>query len=379
MAVRLPVLGATTCAIQVPTMGVEEEFFLVDADSRTPVAHGPQVIADARRTLGPLVQAELYPTQIEVCSSPTLSGSDLRAELSFLRRTLASAAERAGCLLVASGTPVLPGAAPTKVTDTPRYRRMAERFGAVADGSGGGVCGCHVHLGTASRAQALALANRIRPWLPMVQALAVNSPFHAGKDSGFASWRAIQWNQWPTVGPSPVLDEAGYEQLADALVDSGMLLDRGMIYWYARPSEHVPTLEIRVADVSADLDTTIVIALLVRGLAAVLLAELEAGIPHTDLPTELLRAAHWRAAHDGLAGEGLDPVSGDRRPMRELVGRLLDRAEPGLAAAADAGTVRRLLDTVMARGTGATRQLHAYHRRGELRDVVDDLAQTTLS
>ncbi|WP_412566273.1 glutamate-cysteine ligase family protein [Streptomyces nojiriensis] len=98
-----------------------------------------------------------------------------------------------------------------------------------------------------SRSQALALANRIRPWLPVLQAIGANSPYDRGKDSGHASWRSVEHARGPTVGPAPVLDEADYEHLASTLVRTGTILDRRMIYWYARPSEHVPMLEIRPA------------------------------------------------------------------------------------------------------------------------------------
>ncbi|GAA2266389.1 MULTISPECIES: carboxylate-amine ligase [Kitasatospora] len=360
------------------SLGVEEEFLLVDRRSRRPVPRAPEVIAEAGLTLGGRVQAEFYPTQIEVCTSPVRTVDELRAELVFLRRTVAAVARSAGCLLVASGTPALPGHIPAEVTDNPRYRRMAEQFGAVADGNGGGVCGCHVHLGTASRAQALALANQLRPWLPTVQALAVNSPFNEGRDSGFASWRAILWNRWPTVGPAPILDEAGYEELANTLVDSGLLLDRRMIYWYARPSEHVPTLELRVADVNADLDTAVLLALLLRGLATVLLAEVREGVPAPDVSGALLRAAHFQAARGGLDGAGVDPFTGRARPLRTLLEDLMLRAAPGLRDSGDLPLVEQLLAGLLASGTGANRQRAAFRRRGRLLDVVDALAELTV-
>ncbi|MGK4578796.1 carboxylate-amine ligase [Kitasatospora sp. HPMI-4] len=373
------VAARRTDALSEPlSLGVEEEFLLVDRRTRRPVPRAPEVIAEAGLTLDTRVQAEFYPTQVEVCTAPVRSADELRAELVFLRRTVADAARQAGCLLVASGTPVLPGRIPSEVTDIPRYRRMAERFGAVADGNGGGVCGCHVHLGTASRAQALALANHLRPWLPAAQALAVNSPYNEGRDSGFASWRAILWNRWPTVGPAPILDEAGYERLADTLVDSGLLLDRGMIYWYARPSEHVPTLELRVADVNADLDTTILLALLLRGLATALLAEVRDDAAPPEVSGPLLRAAHWQAARGGLEGDGVDPFTGRARPLRALLEELAVRAAPGLRVSGDHALVERLMAGLLAAGTGASRQRGAFHRCGRLRDVVDALAELTV-
>ncbi|MQS16863.1 YbdK family carboxylate-amine ligase [Streptomyces kaniharaensis] len=361
----------------VPTLGVEEEFLLVDRQDRLPAERAPQVIADAAAVLGDQVQAEFFPVQVEVCSHPAARLDELRADLARLRSVVAAAAADAGCLLVASGTPVLSGPGPGRITDDPRYRRMAARYAGVLDGYDGALCGCHVHLGAEGRGLALALGNHLRPWLPVVQALAVNSPFTAGRDSGFASWRTVQWSRWPTVGPAPVLDEEQYEALADALVECGVLLDRRMIYWYARPSEHVPTLEVRIADVNADLETVVLLAALLRGLAAVLLGEIRAGRSAPALPSGLVGAAHWQAARTGLSGVGVDPLTGRRAPMAELADRLVERAAPGLAAAGDLAAVESGLARLHRLGTGATRQRRAYRRHGRLTAVVDELAAVT--
>ncbi|UNM16616.1 glutamate--cysteine ligase [Streptomyces formicae] len=363
----------------VPTMGVEEEFFLVDRRTRAPVPRGPQVIAQAAPLLGEQIQAEFYRCMVEICTQPMLSCADLRAELAGLRATVADAARDAGCLLLASGTPVVPSPGPVPVTDTPRYRRMESRYRVVVDDGASTTCGCHVHIGPLDRPQALAVANQLRPWLPVLQALAVNSPLSSGHETGFAGWRAVQMARWPTVEPAPLLDTAGYEATADALVASGTLLDRRMIYWYARPSEHVPTLEIRIADVNADLDCTVLLAALVRGLCMTLLAEVGEGRPPPRIPPGRLRAAHWRAALLGPTGTGLDPVTGTEVPMRELIDRLLARAEPGLTAAGDTALAHRLLDRHLVLGSGAHRQRVRYRRSGSLRDVVDHMTALTTS
>ncbi|MCP3820014.1 glutamate--cysteine ligase [Streptomyces sp. A3M-1-3] len=364
--------------ILVPTMGVEEEFLLVDSRSRAPVARAAQVIEAASRVLGDQVQAEFYRAQVEVCTLPTTSCADLRGQLAGLRAIAAQAAREADSLLIASGTAVVPPPEPLPVTDTSRYRRMAALCGALVDGSGGVTCGCHVHIGTADRAQALLLANHLRPWLPVLQALVVNSPFSGGHDTGYGSWRSVEFGRWPTAEPPPLLDAAGYEETAEALVSSGILLDRRMIYWFARPSEHVPTLEVRVADVNADLDTTVLYAALVRGLAATLLAEARGGGgPPPDIPVTRLHAAHWHAARYGTEGPCLDALTGRHVPVHELVNALVERATPGLVAAGDLELVRELLARRRRIGSGADRQRAVYRRRGGLRDVVDHLAAAT--
>ncbi|MGW2402703.1 carboxylate-amine ligase [Kitasatospora sp. NPDC001664] len=365
--------GHRAGAALVPTLGVEEEFLLVDPATRTPVARSPEVLAGARG-LGGLVQAEFYACQVEVCTEPVRTLPALRTQLLYLRREVARAAAGARCQVVASGCPPLAATMPIPVTDTPRYRLMARHFGAMADCRTGAVCGCHIHLGVRDRAEALQLSAHLRPWLPALQALAANSPVWQGKDTGHASWRARCWAEWPTVGPAPVLDAAAYEALADSLVSSRLLLDRRMIYWYARPSEHVPTLEVRIADVSADADTTVLLAGLVRGLVARLRRDVREGRQAPVVSDALLRAAHGCAARAGLSGQGLDPLSGRPASLRHLLDRLVDHARPGLTAAGDLDAVTALLKRTLRAGTGADRQRAALGRFGRAEDIVDSLA-----
>ncbi|WP_405981958.1 YbdK family carboxylate-amine ligase [Streptomyces sp. NBC_00158] len=361
------------------TVGVEEEYVLVERRTGIPVARGPLVVEAARAVLGDQAQPEFFGAQVEVCTRPTACLAELRSELALLRQVMAEAAAGEGCLLVATGTPVIPPGRPPTVTPGDRYGRMAARWPSLVRSYDGMVCGCHIHLGVTGRGQALALANHMRPWLPILQALAANSPFSLGHDTGWASRRSVEHARWPGVGPAPLLDEAGYDRLADHLVRTGTLLDRRMIYWYARPSEHVPTLEIRLCDVNADLDVVILLTALVRGLATALLPEIAEGRPAPRPPEPRLRAGHRLAAQQGLEGEGLDPVSGASVPAVSSVERLLARAGPGLAATGDRDLAEELFDRVRRCGGGAARQRASYRRRGRLSDVVGDLSRTTLT
>ncbi|MFI5533989.1 glutamate--cysteine ligase [Kitasatospora sp. NPDC051853] len=362
-----------TGAALVPTLGVEEEFLLVDPDSRAPVARAPEVLA-GEHGLGALLQAEFYTCQIEVCTEPVRTLPTLRAQLLRLRGAVARAAADSDCRAIGSGCAPLAATTPIPVTDTPRYRLMARHFGSVVDHRTGTACGCHIHLGVHDKPEALLLSAHLRPWLPALQALAANSPVCQGKDTGHASWRALCWAHWPTVGPAPVLDAAAYEALADSLVSSRLLLDRRMIYWFARPSEHVPTLEVRIADVSADPDTTVLLAGLVRGLVARLRRDVQERRPVPAVSDALLRAAHGCAARAGLGGAGLDPHSGRTVHQRHLLDRLVEYAGPGLAAAGDLATVTALLERTLREGTGADRQRAVLGGRGRAEDVVDFLA-----
>lgn len=361
------------------TMGVEEEFILVDRRTRAAVGRAPHVIATATERLGDQVQTEFFNAQIETTSQPTASCRDLREELVWLRAVVARAARAENCLPVASGTSVVPPEAPLTVTDTDRYRRMARRYAARFSPVDGVLCGCHIHVGTLDRELALALSRRMAPWLPVLQALSTNSPFARRRDTGFDSWRSVEYARWPTVGPAPDLDETGYLAHVDELVRSGTLMDRRMLYWHARPSEHLPTLEIRVADANADVETVVMLAALVRALATVLLRDEAEGRPAPCVPPRRLLLAHELAARDGLSGYGLDPSSGREAPAADLVDRLVRRSRPALDSAGDTDRVLRQWHHVRTQGGGASRQRAAFRRYGRLTDVVDGLARLTMA
>ncbi|AUG75376.1 Putative glutamate--cysteine ligase 2 [Kitasatospora sp. MMS16-BH015] len=358
--------------------GVEEEFLLVDKATRVTVPRAHLVVPQAALTLGPRAQHEFLASQVETCSRPVSTAAELRAELASARRAMAAAVESAGGLLVASGTAVLASRHPLPLTPSDRYRRVAAHVGPVADQTGGEISGCHVHLGDLTRADALAISAHLRPWLPVLQALCVNSPFCEGRDLGAASTRAGRYLAWPTCGPAPVLNPAEYERTVRRLIARRVILDRRMLYWYARPSEHLPTLEVRIADTNADLDVPVLLAVLLRALAHTFLAAHRAGTPPPRTPsTVVLREAHRQAALGGLAGVGTDPSTGRRLPMRRLVADLAELAAPALAGTGDLETALLLLHRRLTRGTGADRQRAVFARRHSLTDVVDDLARRT--
>jgi carboxylate-amine ligase len=363
---------------QVLTFGVEEEFLLADTGTRFSAPRAADVIRKAAQELGDRVRSEFFATQLEVCTEPRLAAADLRADLAQARTVAGAAARRAGCLLTASGCAVLTRH-PLPLTDEPRYHAVAERLRPVLDACDSELSGCHVHLGTLDRDEILALSAGLRPWLPAVQAMTASSPFADGRDTGCSSWRGVAYDRWPTVGPAPVLDATGYEQLADTMVADGTVADRAMIYWYARPCEHLPTLEVRVADANADLRTTLLAAVLLRGMATTLLAEARAGAGPAPQPTlQQLVRAHQQAAQHGLHGWIHDSASGGRRTtLAQRLRELAHRAEPGLRAAGDHRLAAELLTDLFTRGTGADRQRADFRTRRSFHDVVDGIAHRT--
>ncbi|MHA7650580.1 glutamate--cysteine ligase 2 [Mycobacterium sp. ML4] len=358
-----------------PTVGVEEEFLLVDPQTGEPAPRNGVVAAEAARR-GVDLDLELASCQVETTSSVATSAAQLHEELTRLRRTAAQAAEAVGVRLLALGLPpVTPHEFP--VTDTPRYRQIGDQFGMVAHEQG--ICGCHVHVEVPDRDVAVHVSNWLRPWLPTLLALSANSAIYRNSDSGYASWRSVLWRRWPVAGAPPYFNSAEeYDRTVRMLVDTGVILDDGMVYWDVRPSADFPTVEVRVADVPATVADTVLLATLIR--AAVMTAVEELDLRVQRLQPAALRAAYWKAAHDGLAGSTLDLV-GDRGavPVREQLSVLVHRLRPALDRLGEYHHVVQELDRVTALGNGAMRQLRAWRRRGAVHDVIEDAAAATIS
>lgn len=368
-------MGTGCASGELPTVGVEEEFLLVDPNSGEPAPRN-RAVADEAKSRGVTLQLELSSCQVESTSSVATTAQQLTEELTALRHTAAHAALAAGVRLLALG---LPPATPREfpVTDTPRYQRIGEQFGMIAHEQG--ICGCHVHVQVPDRGAAIHASNWLRPWLPTLLALSANSAVYRNTDTGHASWRSVLWRRWPVAGAPPFFTSPDeYDRTVHMLVETGVLLDEGMAYWDVRPSANFPTVEVRVADVPATVADTVLVATLIR--AAVMTA-LDEGTGSADrLPPAALRAAYWKSAHDGLDGAALDLVH--RRgavPARELLSALVQRVRRALDALGEYHYVVDELDRVTTLGNGAMRQLRSWNRRGEVMDVIEDAAVATLS
>jgi glutamate---cysteine ligase / carboxylate-amine ligase len=360
-----------------PSVGVEEEFLLVDPGTGEPAPLNSAVATKAKRH-GVTLQLELSSCQVETSSSVATSSTELGEELGRLRRTAAQAAEASGVRLLAVALPpVTPHEFP--VTDTQRYRRIGAEFGMIAHEQG--ICGCHVHVQVPDRAAAIYASNWLRPWLPSLLGLSANSALYRNADSGHASWRSVLWRRWPVSGAPPFfLSAEEYDRTVHMLVDTGVILDQKMIYWDVRPSENFPTVEVRVADVPATVAETVLIATLIRAAVMTALAARDQGDDVERLPPAALRAAYWKSAHDGLAGHTLDLTHGRGAvPAREQLDTLVRTVRPALDALGEYDRAVEELDRIAAQGNGAMRQLRAWNRRDEVMDVIEEAAAATLS
>lgn len=350
------------------TLGVEEEFLVVDADGRLSYEGGE--LADEDAAVDGEFQRELVRCQVETTTPVCRDAAEVHKSVVQLRDGAADRAAARGLRLVPSGTPVLREGERPAITPGRRYQRMVDWFGGIAQTSN--TCGVHVHVGMADRADGVLVSNQVRGWLPVLLALSANSPFDEGRDTAYQSWRHVLWSRWPSAGPPPVFTSLDhYDSTVEAMLQAGAVLDRRMIYWYIRLSEHQPTQEFRVCDVTASPGTTALIAGLIRGLSYMALDGARLG---ASFPQEVLRANLWRASREGLEGTSLHPATGEPAPMWQQVGDLVDLVRPALRHGGDEDLVTAELAALRGSGGGAGLQREVYARRRDWTDVVAALA-----
>ena len=365
------------------TVGVEEEFLLVD-ETGHPTAVAAAVLETAPPELreGPAhvpgggLEHELMLEQIETGTVPCTDLTALDAEIRAGRARANEASAPHGARIAAVGTSpvhVLGTRVPSR-----RYERAAAQFGLTADEQL--TSGCHVHVGVTSRAEGVAVLDRIGPWLAPLLAISANSPFWQGVDTSYESYRAQVWSRWPTAGPVRTFGSVdAYDDAVARLLATGTILDTGMIYFDARLSARYPTVEIRVADVCLAPATATLVAALARALVETAAREHAAGQPLPELHPEVLRAAAWRASRSGLADELVAPATWRHASAHDVVGSLVDHVRPALADAGDLDAVTEMLGGLWSRGGGARRQRAWFAESGDVLDVMRRAADATVS
>ena len=358
------------------TVGVEEEYQIVNPATRELYSRGARILSKAKQTVGEEVQPELYLSQIEIGTAVCGSITEVREELVRLRRGVIDEAERDGSRIAAAGTHPYSHWGEQRLTPKERYQGIADDYQQLAREHL--IFGCHVHVGIDDREVAVQVMNRVRPWLAPLLALAANSPFWLGVDTGYASFRTEIWRRWPMAGmPQEFASRAEYDALVEMLVATGSVTDATKIYWDVRPSARFKTLEFRVTDVCLSINEAVMIAGLARALARTCYGQVVGDEPFESVRPELLRAAKWRAARYGLDAELIDIAAGRAVPAREMIDKLLAFLRPALEASGEWDEIAALTDETVERGNGAARQREAFARSGRLEDVVDYIIEET--
>ena len=360
------------------TIGVEEEYQIVDVDTRGLRPRALRILPGARAAVGDQVTPELYLSQIEIGTPVCKTLAEVRAELTRLRREVNAAAEQEGSRIAAAGTHPFSHWEDQEITPRRRYAGIAEEYEQLAREHL--IYGCHVHVGVKDREVAIQVMNRARLWLTPLLALAANSPYWLGDDTGYASFRTEIWRRWPMAGtPHEFGSRSEYDALVESLVATGSVGDATKIYWDLRPSARFETLEFRVTDVCLTVDEAVMIAGLARALTRTCYGQAVRDEPHARVRPELLHAAGWRAARYGLGADLIDVEQGRAVAAREVVERLLARLRDALEEDQAWDEVSELVRATLGRGNGATRQREAFARSGRLEGVVDFIVGQTLT
>ncbi|GGS29758.1 putative glutamate--cysteine ligase 2-2 [Streptomyces humidus] len=333
-------------------IGVEEEFHVLEVESGLLV---PRADAVLQRLPRQAFTTELHQSTVESNSGVHTSLDDLHADLTETRRRLDRAAASSGLAVMAAGTAPLASADPAHPTADARYLHMTEEYRRVADEQL--ICGAQVHVDVPDRDTAVRAMCVVAPWLPVLLALSASSPLWQGADTGYASWRTLLWQRWPTAGPAGCYANAAeYDAAVQDFVRAGVISDPGMIYYDVRPSSHLRTLELRICDACPRAETVVLIAGLFRALVTEAREQLRThGEPHCAGRHEWLRGAAWRAARSGLEGPLVDPETHREAPAAQVLHKLLVRLRPALEAHGDWDTVRALAHQALADGSAARR------------------------
>ncbi|MFI8392402.1 glutamate--cysteine ligase [Streptomyces sp. NPDC085540] len=366
------------------SVGVEEELLLADADSGEPLAVSGAVLAAADRAAtagaadgkdsGHTFEAELQEEQVEFGTKPVTEMGELQEEILRWRAEAARHAAAAGAVVAAIGTSPL--AVRPSMSPGHRYEWVSRQFGMTAQEQL--TCGCHVHVSVESDEEGVAVLDRIRLWLPVLTAMSANSPFWQGEDTGYGSYRSRVWNRLPAAGPVDVFGSADhYHAEVRAMVESGVLRDKGMIWFDARLSASYPTVEVRVADVCLDASTPVLLAALVRALVETAAREWRAGEPPARVSTGLLRLASWQAGRSGLDGPLLHPETLRETAPEAAVDALYRHVGDALVDSGDEEFVRAAIARLLEHGNGARVQRSLLRSEGDLASVVRHCAGRT--
>lgn len=336
------------------TIGIEEEYLLVDQDSRALAGAPDGFIEACQAELGEQVSPEFLQCQVEIGTKVCATVGDARDDLRRLRSTISAIAARHGLVPIAASCHPIGDWKDQHHTDRDRYHALRRDLGGVARRLL--ICGCHVHVGIGDNNMRIDLMRQMSYFLPHLLALSTSSPFWQGEDTGLASYRIAVFDNLPRTGPPPEFASwPEYERTVATLTSLGIIEDSSKVWWDLRPSNAYPTLETRIMDVSPRLEDTLTLAGLTQSIFRMLWRLRTHNQRWRTYSPFLIAENRWRAQRYGVT-EGLIDFGADEIvPFGELMSDLIKLVEEDAAILECLPEVERIAEIAEA-GTSATRQ-----------------------
>ncbi len=357
------------------TIGVEEEYQIINASGELQ-AHIDTLLAKATPKLGDKVKREMMQSVVEVGTTICKDIDEARDQLGEMRQTLAELLAPDGLRLACAGTHPTSRWSEQKITDYDRYKMLEEELQDVVRALV--IFGLHVHVAIPDPEMRIEILNEARYFLPHLLALSTSSPFWMGRNTGLKSYRSVIWSNFPRTGIPPDLSSFDeYENYVDVLVKTGSIDNGKKIWWDLRAHPSFPTLEFRVCDMTTRLEETICLAALMQAICAKLLKLRHQNLGFRKYMPALIAENKWRAIRYGIEGRLIDFGKQAEVPMRQLAVELVDFVDDVVD---DLGS-RKAVDyvhTILSEGTSADRQLRVLRETGDMRKVIDMLAEETV-
>ena len=357
------------------TLGVEEEFQIVDPATWELRSHVSQLLEAGSRSLGDQMKREMHQSIVEVGTTICGDVHELRHELLRIRSELCAAADRAGLAIAAAGTHPFSSWIDQVISPGERYEHIVEELQQLARSLL--IFGLHVHVAVPDRNVAIDLMNAARYFLPHLLALSTSSPFWMGRDTGLKSYRTTIFRRFPRTGvPDHFGSWSEYENYVKLLVDLHCIDDGKKIWWDIRPHPTFGTLEIRVCDVPTRVEDTIALAALMQAIVVKLYKLYTRNMGFRLYRRALIDENKWRAARWGLDGNLIDFGKKAEMPMRVLALELLDFVDDVVDDLGSRPFVEHV-HTILRDGTSADRQLAVFRETGDLTAVVRHVVRET--
>ena len=357
------------------TIGVEEEYQIIDPQTRELQSYITQLLEYDHRFLGQ-VKPELHQSIVEVGTTVCHTPQEVREELVRLRRGVMELAALKNLSIAAAGTHPFSHWVDQEITPLDRYIGTQDAMQDLARQLL--IFGTHVHIGIEDREFLIDAANVARYFLPHILCLSTSSPFWIGRNTGLKSYRSVVFRSFPRSGVTPVLRGwSDYESYLNTLIATNTIPDGSKVWWDVRPHWKYPTLEFRVCDVFTRVDEAVSVAAILQAIVAKLWKMRRDNITFRVYPSELIDENKWRAVRYGLDGKLIDFGKQRELParelIRELIGWFIDDVVDELGSRKDVEYAYKILE----HGSSADRQIAVFEKTGDIKAVVDHLIAET--